>query len=97
MGRSRSQCSAPSVPDPSAFSASAKDGVLRIFEVRTGSIALALRIFEVRTGSIALAAFVRAALAVELGDFAPADRLLQEKEGLAGPARRREENQAGGG
>ncbi|EGX54624.1 MULTISPECIES: DUF6420 family protein [Streptomyces] len=28
-----------------------------------------LRIFEVRTGSITLAAFVRAVLAVELGDF----------------------------
>ncbi|WP_309030247.1 DUF6420 family protein [Streptomyces alfalfae] len=56
------------------------------------------RIFEVRNGSIALAVFVRAALAVELGDFAPADRLVQEAEALAGPVRRKgEEDQAGGG
>ncbi|MEW2275888.1 DUF6420 family protein [Streptomyces griseofuscus] len=58
----------------------------------------AFRIFEVRNGSIALAVFVRAALAVELGDFAPADRLVQEAEALAGPVRRKgEEDQAGGG
>lgn len=50
-----------------------------------------LRIFEVRNGSIALAAFVRAALAVELGDFTPTDRLLQETEALAGPVRRENE------
>ncbi|MFE4574604.1 DUF6420 family protein [Streptomyces chartreusis] len=55
-----------------------------------------LRIFEVRTGSIALAAFVRAALAVELGDFTPTDRLLQETEALAGPVRQ-EGDQASGG
>ncbi|MGW1437664.1 DUF6420 family protein [Streptomyces griseus] len=56
------------------------------------------RIFEVRNGSIALAAFVRAALAVELGDFALADRLMQEAEALAGPVRREgEEDQASGG
>ncbi|MYQ39872.1 hypothetical protein B046DRAFT_06122 [Streptomyces sp. LamerLS-316] len=56
------------------------------------------RIFEVRHGSITLAAFVRAALAVELGDFAPADRLVQEAEALAGPVRREGwENQASGG
>ncbi|MFI6341371.1 DUF6420 family protein [Streptomyces sp. NPDC050535] len=46
-----------------------------------------LRIFEVRTADIALTAFVRAALAVELGDFTPADRLLHETEALAGPVR----------
>ncbi|GGS95914.1 hypothetical protein GCM10010270_79900 [Streptomyces violaceus] len=58
----------------------------------------AYRIFEVRNGSITLAAFVRAALAVELGDFAPADRLVQEAEALAGPVRREgEENEASGG
>ncbi|MEU9384578.1 DUF6420 family protein [Streptomyces sp. NPDC048279] len=56
------------------------------------------RIFEVRNGSIALAAFVRAALAVELGDFAPTDRLVQEAEALAGPVRREgEDDQASGG
>ncbi|MGW1617053.1 DUF6420 family protein [Streptomyces sp. NPDC002285] len=57
-----------------------------------------LRIFEVRTGSIELAAFVRAALAVELGDFTITDRLLQEAEALAGPVRREGEGeQASGG
>ncbi|PNG19134.1 DUF6420 family protein [Streptomyces cahuitamycinicus] len=57
-----------------------------------------LRIFEVRNGSIALAAFVRAALAVELGDFGPTDRLLQETEAQAGPVRRDGEgDQASGG
>ncbi|MEU9922092.1 DUF6420 family protein [Streptomyces griseoluteus] len=50
-----------------------------------------LRIFEVRNGSIALSAFVRAALAVELGDFTPPDRLLQSTEALAGPVRRETE------
>ncbi|MDC2960423.1 DUF6420 family protein [Streptomyces gilvifuscus] len=56
------------------------------------------RIFEVRNASIALAAFVRAALAVELGDFAPADRLVQETEALAGPVRREGEgDQTSGG
>ncbi|MEU9397665.1 DUF6420 family protein [Streptomyces sp. NPDC048324] len=56
------------------------------------------RIFEVRNASITLAAFVRAALAVELGDFAPADRLAQEAEALAGPVRREgKENQVSGG
>ena len=57
-----------------------------------------LRIFDVRNGSIALAAFVRAALAIELGDFTLTDRLLQETEALAGPVRQaREEGQANGG
>ncbi|MEW2577673.1 DUF6420 family protein [Streptomyces syringium] len=46
-----------------------------------------LRSFEVRTGSIPLTAFVRAALAVELGDFTLADRLLQETEARFGPVR----------
>ncbi|MER5252294.1 DUF6420 family protein [Streptomyces sp. NPDC002855] len=50
-----------------------------------------LRSFEVRTGSIPLTAFVRAALAVELGDFALADRLLQETEARFGPVRQAEE------
>ncbi|MGW1544420.1 DUF6420 family protein [Streptomyces sp. NPDC002309] len=57
-----------------------------------------LRIFEVCNGSVALAAFVRAALAVELGDFAPVDRLWRESEELAGPVRREgEEGQVSGG
>ena len=57
-----------------------------------------LRSFEVRDGSITLTAFVRAALAVELGDFGPADRLLQESEALAGPVRQEgEEDQASDG
>ncbi|WP_251066202.1 DUF6420 family protein [Streptomyces sp. ISL-36] len=43
-----------------------------------------LRSFEVRTGSIPLTAFVRAALAVELGDFTLADRLLEETEARFG-------------
>ncbi|MBZ3918158.1 DUF6420 family protein [Streptomyces acidiscabies] len=46
-----------------------------------------LRSFEVRTGSIPLTAFVRAALAVELGDPSLADRLLQEAEARFGPVR----------
>ncbi|MET9562513.1 DUF6420 family protein [Streptomyces tauricus] len=53
-----------------------------------------LRIFEMRTTSITLAKFVRAALAVELGDFTPVDRLLQETEALAGPVGQREADQA---
>jgi hypothetical protein len=50
-----------------------------------------LRSFEVRTGSIPLAVFVRAALAVELGDPALADRLLEETEARVGPVRAAEE------
>ncbi|WSS78997.1 DUF6420 family protein [Streptomyces sp. NBC_01174] len=46
-----------------------------------------LRSFEVRTGTIPLAAFVRAALAVELGDFTLVDRLLEEAEARFGPVR----------
>ncbi|KWT63538.1 hypothetical protein ADL21_02365 [Streptomyces albus subsp. albus] len=45
------------------------------------------RSFQLRTGSIGLTAFVRAALAVELGDNGPVDRLLQETEALVGPVR----------
>jgi hypothetical protein len=45
------------------------------------------RFFEVRKGSIALTPFVRAALAVELGDFSLTDWLMQESEALAGPVR----------
>ncbi|MDH6523429.1 hypothetical protein M2163_000066 [Streptomyces sp. SAI-135] len=44
----------------------------------------ALRHFEVITAGVTLAAFVRAALAVELGDFAPTDQLVQEAKALAG-------------
>ena len=55
------------------------------------------RIFEVRNGSIALAAFVRAALAVELGDVGPTDRLLKETEVLAGLARREGEGDQASG
>ncbi|MEU6335592.1 DUF6420 family protein [Streptomyces cellulosae] len=51
------------------------------------------RIFEVRNESIALATFVRAALAVELGDFTLADWLVQEAEALAGPVRREGEGE----
>jgi hypothetical protein len=41
---------------------------------------------------------VRAALAVELGDFTPTDRLFQETEALVGPVRRDDEgDQASGG
>lgn len=47
--------------------------------------------FEVRTGSIPLTTFVRAAVAVELGDFPLADRLLQETEARFGPIRQAEE------
>ncbi|MFC8208806.1 DUF6420 family protein [[Kitasatospora] papulosa] len=47
-----------------------------------------LRSFQLRTGSIDLTAFVRAALAVELGDEHPVDRLLQDTEALVGPVRR---------
>ncbi|MFB7176869.1 DUF6420 family protein [Streptomyces sp. NPDC056257] len=46
-----------------------------------------LRTFQLRTGSIDLTAFVRAALAVELGDERPVERLLQDAETLAGPVR----------
>ncbi|AQW50731.1 DUF6420 family protein [Streptomyces violaceusniger] len=46
-----------------------------------------LRSFHLRTGSIDLTAFVRAALAVELGDQHPVDRLLQDAEALVGPVR----------
>ncbi|MEV6750675.1 DUF6420 family protein [Streptomyces sp. NPDC051080] len=44
-----------------------------------------LRCFEVRAGSIPLGAFVRAVLAVELGDLGPADRLVKEAEDRFGP------------
>ncbi|MFJ4745448.1 DUF6420 family protein [Streptomyces sp. NPDC088775] len=46
-----------------------------------------LRCFEVRTGSIPLVAFVRAILAVELGDPSLADRLVEEAEARVGPVR----------
>ncbi|MGW1226588.1 DUF6420 family protein [Streptomyces sp. NPDC002530] len=46
-----------------------------------------LRCFEVRAGSIPLGAFVRAVLAVELGDLGPADRLASEAEDRFGPVR----------
>jgi hypothetical protein len=44
----------------------------------------ALRHFEVITAGVTLAAFVRAALAVEPGDFAPTDQLVHEAKALAG-------------
>ncbi|MER5617566.1 DUF6420 family protein [Streptomyces sp. NPDC002215] len=60
-----------------------------------------LRSFQLRTGSIDLTAFVRAALAVELGDERPADLLLQGAEALVGPVRkesqRAEDEQASAG
>jgi hypothetical protein len=60
-----------------------------------------LRSFKLRTGSIDLTAFVRAALAVELGEERPVDRLLQDAEAVAGPVRRvtgtEEETQASAG
>lgn len=46
-----------------------------------------LRSFALRTGSIELTAFVRAALAIELGDERPVDLLLKDAEALAGPVR----------
>ncbi|MEU9485893.1 DUF6420 family protein [Streptomyces decoyicus] len=46
-----------------------------------------LRSFHLRSGSIDLTAFVRAVLAVELGDERPTDRLLKDAEALAGPVR----------
>ncbi|MFJ7137983.1 DUF6420 family protein [Streptomyces fungicidicus] len=39
-------------------------------------------------GRIELTAFVRAALAVELGDERPVDVLLKDAEALVGPVRR---------
>jgi hypothetical protein len=60
-----------------------------------------LRSFEVRTGSIPLAEFVRAALAVELGDPSIADRLLRRAEAQVGAVRpatgRAEKDPAGRG
>ncbi|MGW0672286.1 DUF6420 family protein [Streptomyces sp. NPDC002746] len=44
-----------------------------------------LRSFALRAGGIDLTAFVRAALAIELGDERPVDRLLKDVEALAGP------------
>ncbi|MEU1352127.1 DUF6420 family protein [Streptomyces sp. NPDC005795] len=46
-----------------------------------------MRCFEVRNGSIPLATFVRAVLAVELGDLTPAGRLVEEAEARFGPVR----------
>uniref|UniRef100_UPI002F91BD0D DUF6420 family protein n=1 Tax=Streptomyces virginiae TaxID=1961 RepID=UPI002F91BD0D len=46
-----------------------------------------LRTFRLRNDSIDLNAFVRALLAIELGDSHPTDRLLTETEALAGPVR----------
>ncbi|GAA2605145.1 hypothetical protein GCM10010304_63660 [Streptomyces roseoviolaceus] len=55
---------------------------------RAADAGAVLRSFQLRTGSIDLTAFVRAALAVELGDERPVDRLLQDAEALVGPVRR---------
>lgn len=43
---------------------------------------------RVPAGSISTTAFVRALLAVELGEEGPTNRLMKEVEGLAGPMRR---------
>ncbi|GGY71346.1 hypothetical protein GCM10010363_60790 [Streptomyces omiyaensis] len=50
-----------------------------------------LRCFEVRTGVVPLAVFVRAVLAVELGDLSLAGRLVEEAEARFGPVRRAQE------
>ncbi|MGD9482851.1 DUF6420 family protein [Streptomyces sp. TRM70308] len=47
-----------------------------------------LRSFALRTVGIDLTAFVRAALAIELGDKRPVDLLLKDAEAPAGPVRR---------
>ncbi|MFJ6492025.1 DUF6420 family protein [Streptomyces californicus] len=49
-----------------------------------------------RTGSIPLAAFVRAVLAVELGDLTPASRLIEGAESRFGPVRPAEALDGGG-
>ncbi|MEO3978042.1 DUF6420 family protein [Streptomyces sp. CAU 1734] len=49
-----------------------------------------LRSFQLRTGSIDLTTFVRAALAIELGDSRPTNLLLQATEALIGPVRRKD-------
>ncbi|MFD3883156.1 DUF6420 family protein [Streptomyces microflavus] len=49
-----------------------------------------LRCFEVRNGTVPLASFVRAVLAIELGDFIPAGRIMKESEARFGPVRRSE-------
>ncbi|SEE59414.1 hypothetical protein SAMN04490357_7695 [Streptomyces misionensis] len=49
-----------------------------------------LRCFEVRNGAVTLAAFVRAVLAIELGDLIPAGRIIEESEARFGPVRRSE-------
>ncbi|MEU7206081.1 DUF6420 family protein [Streptomyces sp. NPDC045470] len=54
---------------------------------RAADAGAVFRSFQLRAGSIGLTVFVRAALAVELGDYSPVDRLLQEAEALAGPVR----------
>ncbi|MFF3258074.1 DUF6420 family protein [Streptomyces sp. NPDC002932] len=46
------------------------------------------RCCTVEVGGIDLTAFVRVALAIELGDERPVDRLLKDVEALAGPVRR---------
>lgn len=50
-----------------------------------------LRCFEVRNGAVSLTAFVRAVLAVELGDLIPAGRIVEASEARFGPVRRAEE------
>ncbi|MGW1037849.1 DUF6420 family protein [Streptomyces antibioticus] len=46
-----------------------------------------LRCFEVRTDAIPLTPFVRAVLGIELGDLAPASRIVKEAEARFGPIR----------
>ncbi|MEU7564226.1 DUF6420 family protein [Streptomyces eurythermus] len=46
----------------------------------------ALRRFEVCNGAVTLAAFVRAVLAIVLGDLTPAGRIVTESEARLGPS-----------
>ncbi|MFE9454091.1 DUF6420 family protein [Streptomyces sp. NPDC006739] len=55
---------------------------------RVADAGAVLRSFQLRTGSIEVTAFVRAALAIELGDERPVDLLLKDAEALADPVRR---------
>jgi hypothetical protein len=50
-----------------------------------------LRCFEVRKGAVTLTVFVRAVLAIELGDLIPAGRIVEESEARFGPVPRAEE------
>lgn len=54
------------------------------------------RHFELRNGTVSLAAFVRAVLAIELGDLIPAGRIVKDSEARFGPVRRPEGSDAEG-